>query len=82
MEIVMKRKTVTYAYPTSTIAKKLNRYNEGCYVVKVEQAIVAGPFEAVDQAEAHANTLPQEWDLYYMRYPLPGSQFLSDNKVA
>ena len=27
-------KSICYAYPTSTMAEKLNRYNDGCYFIE------------------------------------------------
>lgn len=47
---------VEWAYPTSTNAKKLGKYNEGCYCVevmegdKIAQIFIKKPFETAQDA--------------------------------
>ena len=72
-------KHVAYAYPSSDLAKTMNR-RDGCYAVIIGRPSavardVYGPFDTVEDAESAAQGHPVEWWGLYIRYPLLGSQF-------
>jgi hypothetical protein len=66
------KKTIDYAYPTSTSAKKFGFYNTGCYVVQLWDGIkppkaLAG-FGTKHDAVKFAETLPNEYHPIYLKY--------------
>ena len=62
----MTTKRVDYSYPTSTNATRFGFGKTGCYTVETVKhpqppKAVAG-FSTLDEARAHAETLPCPWD--------------------
>lgn len=67
-------KAISYAFPTSTLAKRMNRSAQGCYVVEVSThyhnpnpSQTFGPFETVEAAERHAIGIDAEWSPFTRR---------------
>ncbi|MGZ8432796.1 MAG: hypothetical protein ACXWYM_00430 [Candidatus Binatia bacterium] len=81
--IIDKRKSVAWAYPSSTNATKYGFGKTGCYVVEVttykdgqflSQKVVGGGFMTLADAEAVASPLPMRWCSCYLLYPPRGSR--------
>jgi hypothetical protein len=70
-----KAKYIDYAYPTSPMAKKLGFAATGCYFIQLTKHAntympVGTPnvgFATKAEAAAHAETLPQEWNAFYLK---------------
>ncbi len=67
-------KAISYAFPTSALAKRMNRSAQGCYVVEVSThyrnpnpSQTFGPFETVEAAERHAAEIIADWSPYTQR---------------
>lgn len=75
-------KTVHYAYPSSPAAKWLGMSETGCYYVTLMDAGKEGkpsdPFETIQEAEAYADTLSEEWWPVYRRFCFVGSRFAEE----
>lgn len=67
-------KAISYAYATSANAKRLGRSAQGCYVVEVfghyhqpNPISMRGPFDTIEDAEAHAVAIQADWSPFTMR---------------
>ena len=67
-------KQISYAYASSTYAKRFKRAAQGCYVVEIKRHYtdarphnVRGPFDTIEAAEAHALAIQADWSPFTMR---------------
>ena len=63
---------LSYAYPTSIVASRLNRARTGCfYVQRADGATAAGSFAEALQVAAQQPTVPHRWSMdhpFNLRY--------------
>lgn len=74
-------KSIGYAYASSTLARRLDADETGCYYVAtytdesdhLEDDLI-GPFATIESAEHRAETVEGRWSRYTMRAPSMGGR--------
>ena len=73
---IIKIKTISYFYPTSNNAKKYSKPNGGYLVEEwLDEKVLLGPFDTIDEAEKEAETINMPWSETYKKFCYIGSKF-------
>ena len=57
---------IKYAYPSSTMARQLNKYATGCYYVELDGNDTGEPFQSLDEAREFAESTGHSKSSYSM----------------